>query len=249
MRLVVDSVIGLMMVGILAGVLLYHRQASSEIDQVRFVHDSLSRLHEAAVLHRVLAGEGDARAAYPRIVRPDWFGDAMPVNLLLDRDRPWIDLAPPGDHATHPPDPIADHSTQAGFWYNPNTGIFRARVQRQVTERDTLDLYNRINGSALSSAIADANPARTPTPLVTTDLTTAMASPRDRAQTQTTTTATPAKPSVIDLFADDEVQTLDLSQPPGPTSLFDNDPATVRVEDASQIKPQEPKQRRSLRDH
>jgi hypothetical protein len=63
--------------------------------------------------------------------------------------QPWLDIAPPGDKSDHPSDPVITRGTQAGFWYNPNRGLFRARVAPQFNEEDTLELYNRLNNSNL----------------------------------------------------------------------------------------------------
>jgi len=220
MRLVIDSIIALMLVGLLVGVMVHHRQESAELGEVRAVHEALARLHEAATLHRVLDAEGDARRGYLRIVKPAWFGQELPVNVLVGHDHPWIDVAPPADLADHPPDPVADSSQQAGFWYNPNRGIFRARVRRQVSERQTLALYNRVNGCALSSAVPDPAPARQPVALAPADLTTALASP-EPGRVQPATRPSPADaPPAIDDIPEDEVVTLDFD-PPDPPSLYE----------------------------
>lgn len=242
MRLVVDSMIGLMLLGIFAGVLLFHRQESSQIDKTQSVHDSLARLHEAAVLHRVIESEGDARSDYLRHVSPGWFaGGELPVNLLLDRNRPWIDVAPPGDFAAHPPDPVADAVGQAGFWYNPNTGVFRARVPRQVTARDTLNLYNRINAAALAAVTPVNDPSRMPVALSTEDVSTALASPPPQRLTPSAQ-ARVAAPEPIDVFDESEVITLDpAALANAPISLFDDD------DDSEAQMPAAPESRPTLR--
>ncbi len=38
----------------------------------------------------------------------------------------------------------------AQFWYNPNTGVVRARVPDSVSDATALRLYNRINDSTVS---------------------------------------------------------------------------------------------------
>jgi hypothetical protein len=42
-------------------------------------------------------------------------------------------------------------SKRAGYWYNPNQGIVRARVPVGISDDRALRLYNRINGTALTS--------------------------------------------------------------------------------------------------
>ena len=53
------------------------------------------------------------------------------------------------DQSGHPPDSVAKSFRDAEFWYNPNAGRFRARVPPQFSNRETLKLYNQINGTHL----------------------------------------------------------------------------------------------------
>jgi hypothetical protein len=253
MRLLIDSIIAFMLVGLLVGVMIHHRQESAELNEVQAVHRSLGRLHEAATLHRVLDAEGDARRGYLRIVKPQWFGRDLPVNVLLGRDHPWIDVAPPGDLAEHPPDPVADASDQAGFWYNPGRGIFRARVMRQVSERETLALYNRVNGCALGSIVPDPDPARQPVALTPADATTALASPEAGVIERATPAARPDGAPPIDHIPEDEVVTLDFDQP-DPPSLYEpaqttpgRDADATDTPDSSPAEPAPRQERRTLR--
>ncbi len=249
MRLVIDSMIGLMLVGIVVGVMLYHRQETVALDEVQSVHQSLADLHEAATLHRVLGAEGDARGGYLRIVKPAWFGERMPINVLLGRDHPWIDVAPPGDLAEHPPDPVADSSEQAGFWYNPARGIFRARVLRQVSERDTLALYNRVNSCALRSILPhpDPDPARRPVALAPADATTALASPNRGVIERATQRPAAAPPPPITDVPEDEVVTLDFDQPDPPSLYEPTPPPPKPVAHDQPTPPAQPTERRTLR--
>lgn len=243
MRLLIDSLIGLMLVGIVVGVLIHHRRAEAELDDARQVQAALDQLQTAAELHRVLEAEGDARRGYLRTVDPRWFGDAMPDNALLP-DHAWIDVAPPGDTAAHPPDPVVESSDQPGFWYNPALGVFRARVPRQVSNRDTLALYNQVNTSALTALPLAADPARRPVALRPPDTTTALASPRRAASVETHHLAPPPVAT--------------RQSPPDPVILFDPDirvdvPPAVPGHDAAAATPPAaqapapPRPRRTLR--
>ncbi len=167
MRLIVDSLIALMLVGILAAVLLHYQQEQRQLAKLRFVHHSLARLQKVTTYHSALDDfEPDAvqakPKAFPRRVAPDWFGDELPLNVLTSIHHPWLDVAPPNDTADHPPDPVIVRADQAGFWYNPNRGVFRARVPAQFTPQDTLRLYNRVNGTALLSLPTDGHTERKP---------------------------------------------------------------------------------------
>ena len=86
-------------------------------------------------------GQRDTRSTpFPARISPLWFDRDVPFNSLVSGRQPWIDVAPPGDMTDNPPDPVIQKAEQAGFWYNPNRGIIRARVIPQFTEVDTLNL-------------------------------------------------------------------------------------------------------------
>jgi hypothetical protein len=162
MRLLIDSLIALMVVGILAGVIFYQRGQTQQVSQCETVQQALAKLQEQ-VLYRGALGEVDnSDAGFPREVSPVWFGSDMPLNLMVPGRQPWLDIAPEGDLADDPPDPVVMRPQQAGFWYNPNRGLFRARVQGQITERETLRLYNQLNGTFLKQLPHSSADARRP---------------------------------------------------------------------------------------
>lgn len=164
MRLLIDSLIAIMLAGILAGLVMNHRHESAQLEQVRRVHQSLARLQEQVIYHGALEQADADRSAtgFPMQVSPMWFDNELPVNAMVPGRQPWMDLAPEGDMADHPPDPVVTGPTQASFWYNPNRGIVRARVQPRFSDHETLDLYNRLNGSSLPALPEHIGPGRTP---------------------------------------------------------------------------------------
>ena len=170
MRLLIDSLIVVMLIGILVGVLLHHRGQQQHHDQLAQAREALARLHEQVLYRDALASgatDTDADAAshgFPDRLEPAWFGGDVPSNPLAAPDHAWLDVAPDGDTKVHPPDPVLDPSSgvQAGFWYSPVAGVFRARVPAQLTVRATLELYNQVNGVALTSLPQDEDPARRP---------------------------------------------------------------------------------------
>lgn len=174
MRLIVDSLIALMLVAILGTIVLHYRQQQQEFEQIRIVHHALARLHEQTIYHRALEQVREARARhartvneavdFPEFVAPTWFGDDLPLNVLAPIRQPWLDVAAPADSGDHPPDPVIKHPDQAGFWYNPNRGVFRARVPAQFSEERTLELYNRVNATYLLELPYDDDPQRQPRP-------------------------------------------------------------------------------------
>ena len=168
MRRLVDILVVLSVL-VTAGVIFQHRSAQTQPENRESgVRQSLTRLYERASYFGALSQtEGQAATLWPSEVLPSWFGSDLPINGMLPGvdgviGRPWLDLAPPGDDAVHPPDPVAVELSQAQFWYNPELGIFRARVPATLGEQDALSLYNRLNGVDLAELHRDASPERRP---------------------------------------------------------------------------------------
>ncbi len=162
MRLLVDTLIALMLAGILAGVLLYHRHQTAQLAEISRVHQSLARLHEQAIYHGALQVQIGEQDAAPPTISPAWFLGNLPENPLTPNAGHWLDIAPSGDTSDHPPDPVVTKSRQAAFWYNPARGIFRARVSPQFSEARALALYNRLNQTALSRLVTIDDAKRQP---------------------------------------------------------------------------------------
>jgi len=165
MRLMIDTLIALMLAAILGGLVWHHRAQARDVSQMQTVHRALARLSEAIVYHGALIAKDDGQAGFPKTIAPAWFGEQLPVNVIVPGRQPWIDVAPTGDHGDHPPDPVITRGDQAGFWYNPNRGIIRARVIAQFSQRETLELYNTLNGTALKLLPTSEDLQRMPEPL------------------------------------------------------------------------------------
>ncbi len=161
-RLMVDALIGLLLVGVLASVILYRREQHQKNERYEAVVKALDRLHDQAEYHGVLAVRQTGRTGFPSVMSPLWFRSGLPMNVAVPGWHPWLDIAPPGDMSIHPPDPIITEQVQAGFWYNPNKGVFRARVERQWSESATLSLYNRLNQTQLLAMPISASANRQP---------------------------------------------------------------------------------------
>ena len=162
MRLVIDSLIVVMLLAVLGGVVILHSNRKQDERDLTRTQQALSALHAQTAYQSTVQS---AMAGHEQVlvyIDPAWFGDDTPVNALAGGDRPWLDLAPPGDLNDHPPDPIILDGQQAAFWYNPTLGVFRARVQPQLSEAKTLELYNKVNTSALLSFDPAASPDRRP---------------------------------------------------------------------------------------
>lgn len=165
LRLVVDTLIALMLVAILGGVVWHYRQSGEQNRRHAQVHRALARLHQLALLHGGLGHAELSEEGFPIRIDPAWLGgQPLPTNAALLAAHPWLDVAPPGDRSLHPPDPVASNSRQAGFWYNPNRGIIRARVPEQVNREKTLALYNLLNSVELAVLPVAEAPDRKPLP-------------------------------------------------------------------------------------
>lgn len=166
MRLALDALIAVTLVVLLACLLMFHRQRADERARIADVQAGLATLQQQMLFHGALRDVECSDAGFPINISPVWFRHGgVPTNLLAPGRQPWIDLAPPGDYSLHPPDPVITSPDQAGFWYNPNKGLFRARVRPQFTEQSTLKLYNRVNGVAVPTMAFDAAPDRKPQPM------------------------------------------------------------------------------------
>ena len=163
MRRFTDALILLLVLGF-AGAVVHHRRTVAAADTTGDgVKAALTRLYERASYYGALEHSMQATGTpFPLAIEPGWFGQRRPVNTLLGGEHPWLDVAPPGDDAAHPPDPVAVRPGQAGFWYNPARGVFRARVSPHLGDAEALALYNELNGTELTELRRDADPARWP---------------------------------------------------------------------------------------
>ena len=152
MRLTINIMIPVMVLGLVAGVIFYDRSQRQEVNVYRQAQDELTRLRGQATYRGAMREVRVSRAGFPQVVREEWFeGESLPTNVLIPGRQCWLDIAPPGDMFEHPPDPIAFRSSQGGFWYNPNIGVIRARVPWKNSTKEALAAYNRVNGSDLKA--------------------------------------------------------------------------------------------------
>lgn len=146
---------------ILIGVMLAWALAASEWRR-RTDLDSEATIARAIEARRLLERQVRIRAAtkaailndagWPTTISPEWFEGNPPRNPFVSPAHPWIDIAGP-DQADlfDPPVRQALTPADAAFWYNPANGVVRARVGPMVTDGRAVELYNRLNGSSVSS--------------------------------------------------------------------------------------------------
>jgi type II secretory pathway pseudopilin PulG len=152
MRLIVDILVVLMLMGILAGVVMHNRQARYVQDQRELARAELERFQQHIHYQAVASDAAAAQPRYPESIDPEWFGGRLPRNPLLPEGHPWVEVGSSGRKtAEHPASLIATDLNVAQFWYNPHTGIVRARVPAGISDAEALDLYNAVNSCALTS--------------------------------------------------------------------------------------------------
>ncbi len=155
MRLIIDSLVALMLVGVLAGMALHHRREKDMDQRIELTHSETQRFHSQIMLQAAMEKTQLTQRGYPATVEPEWFGENLPRNPLLPEGHAWVEVA--GDSQRdleHPPKRIATGREMAQFWYNPHSGVVRARVPADVSDATALRLYNYINDTKLDSIFA-----------------------------------------------------------------------------------------------
>lgn len=141
-----------MLAATVGAVLTHQRKETDEGAKFSAAVRALARLEREI---RVRAAMGDVQLngrGWPMTIDPAWFGDDPPLNPLVENDRAWIEIA--SSVEAELADPAIRQSVSrdvAGFWYNPASGIIRARVGLDVTDANALNLYNRLNHRELAT--------------------------------------------------------------------------------------------------
>ena len=154
MRVIVDTLVALMIAGVLAGVVIHHRSKDDHVADAEGARVIVTQIQRELTLQGSLGSVETTRQGCPVTVDPAWFGESVPANPLLDDDdRPWMEIAPYRDRALdHPASRSALTREMASFWYNPYKGIVRARVPAAMTDAAAATLYNTVNGAAGATA-------------------------------------------------------------------------------------------------
>ena len=149
MRIVVDIVVVLVVVGVIAAIARQRQAEAAHIGQVAKVQIALDEIKSQS-LYR--AGVGDVivtRRGYPAEIKPEWFR-TPPVNVLAGPTDRWMEIVEDVHSNRDDPEYLFTEGKRAAYWYNPYRSILRARVARQITDAETLELYNLVNGTNLS---------------------------------------------------------------------------------------------------
>lgn len=156
MRIVIDSLVAMMLAGILAGVVLHNRTRDTEQQNLELTRDNVAYIQRQIMLQAALGKAEVNERGYPTNVDPEWFGAQLPENPLLSDAHPWLEVAGLSQVGfEHPVDRVAIDRRAAKFWYNPSNGIVRARVPADISDSDALRTYNTINSCELPTLFAE----------------------------------------------------------------------------------------------
>lgn len=146
MRRLLDLITLDCLLTVLLAMVAHHRREGELQQGVEAARSSVERIQAEVDLLRAIGGSDGS----PPSIDPRQFAEGVPRNPLLDGDRPWIDLARPGEITLrHPRVWQVGEGNEAMFWYNPVQGIVRARVPRQASEERARRLYAEVNGAWL----------------------------------------------------------------------------------------------------
>jgi len=153
-RLILYS-LAVLAASVVAGLLVTHRASEAdERDRVTTTRASVERLRTEIQIRRALETATLNEHSWPERPDPAWFADGVPSNDLLDRNRPWLEVAPASQASLdHPPERVAADESVAAFWYNPYLGVVRARAPERVSDKRSMELYNEINAARVSSLL------------------------------------------------------------------------------------------------
>ncbi|MEQ9460585.1 MAG: prepilin-type N-terminal cleavage/methylation domain-containing protein [Phycisphaeraceae bacterium] len=146
----IEILIVVVILGILAAVVVPQFSDASEEARVAASATNVRAVVDQIAMYYARHG------VYPELIDGDWFvndltspiGQGLPETVGYDASNnanKW--------HTTAkgvPPEGIPA-SWGGIYWYNPLNGSFRARVPEQATDQETIDLYNRVNNTGVTS--------------------------------------------------------------------------------------------------
>ena len=154
MRLILYS-LAVLAAAIVAGLIAAQRSSDAdEASRVAETRAAVERITKEVHIRRALETADLNSLSWPKRPDPAWFGDSLPANELVDRNRPWLEIAPASQAALeHPPVRVATDETLAAFWYNPYLGVVRARAPERVSDRRSMELYGAINSARVAGLL------------------------------------------------------------------------------------------------
>ncbi len=103
MRVVIDSLVALMLAGMLAGAVVYKQQDRANTNDRQTAKAELNRFKRQILLESALGPVRIDEHPYPDLVDPAWFEGSPPLNPLLGPMHPWVEIAGGGErNLMHP---------------------------------------------------------------------------------------------------------------------------------------------------
>jgi hypothetical protein len=102
-RLMIDGLIAVLVTGIFASMLLQHREEQRIEGQESAVRAALAQLNEQALVYAVLKEVELGPSGLPVEISPRWFRQGLPMNAMVPGRQPWLDYAPLGYEGDNPP--------------------------------------------------------------------------------------------------------------------------------------------------
>lgn len=154
MRVILYS-LAVLAAAIVAGLIVAHRtNEADEATRVSETRAAVERITKEVHVRRALETADLNSLSWPKRPDPSWFGESLPANELLDRNRPWLEIAPASQAALdHPPVRVAVDESMAAFWYNPYSGVIRARAPKRVSDQRSMELYREINAVGVAGLL------------------------------------------------------------------------------------------------
>ena len=161
MRILLNILIALTLVGIGVGAVMSRQADTIKKDQIKTTKAEVRRFQRQITLQATVAEIELTAEGFPVTIDPTWFQGGLPHNALLEVGRPWVEIAGWDERSLlHPVDLAARDSEAAQFWYSPYKGIVRARVPADISDRRALKIYNRVNGTGLMHMFSRIDPER-----------------------------------------------------------------------------------------
>ena len=92
MRLLRDTLVALMLVGILAGIVWHNRSDVDRQAMLDAVREDVRRFQQQILLQATLGEVEQSERGYPATVDPKWFAGSLPANDLLGPEHPWLEI-------------------------------------------------------------------------------------------------------------------------------------------------------------
>lgn len=142
----VEILIVVIILGILAALVVPKYSAASNDSKATALASTCRNVQQKVIEYHSMHG------TFPAAIDPQWFaGKALPKNPF---DPLYVDPieydTTSETHIKHPRFKVISASNKP-FWYNVSNGTFRARVKQQSATSASLKLYNKANGSNVST--------------------------------------------------------------------------------------------------